>query len=95
MGPKKALAAEEGEEIKKSLEFLTEEISVVKLQQKAILDLVEEVKALRIQNPEKDRGLVHLESRVAELEQYTRMNEVIVTGLCIKPHQKRIHSCVL
>lgn len=85
MGPKKALTAEEGDDIKKSLDFMSGEISVVKLQQKAILDLVEEVKALRIQNAEKDRRLVQLESRVAELEQYTRVNNVIVTGLRIKP----------
>ncbi|CAL8402585.1 unnamed protein product [Gadus morhua 'NCC'] len=85
MGPKKALTAEEGEDIKKSLDFLSEEISVVSKQQKSILDLVEEVKALRIQNAEKDRRLVHLENRVAGLEQYTRVNDVIVTGLNIKP----------
>lgn len=85
MGPKKVLSAEEGDDIKKSLEFMTEEISAVKLQQKAILDLVEEVKALRIQNAEKDRRLAYLENRVADLEQYTRMNDVIITGLRIKP----------
>ncbi|KAL3966351.1 heterogeneous nuclear ribonucleoprotein R [Sarotherodon galilaeus] len=80
MGPKKVLSAEEGDDIKKSLEFMTEEISAVKLQMKAILDLVEEVKALRIQNAEKDRRLA-----VADLEQYTRINDVIITGLRIKP----------
>lgn len=85
MGPKKVLSAEEGDDIKKSLEFMTEEISTVKLQQKAILDLVEEVKALRIQNAEKDRRLAYLENRMADLEQDTRMNDVIITGLRIKP----------
>ncbi|KAG8014398.1 hypothetical protein GBF38_017552 [Nibea albiflora] len=49
MGPKKALTAEEGNDYK-SLDFLSEEISIVKLQQKSILDLVEEMKALRNQN---------------------------------------------
>ncbi|KAJ8393943.1 hypothetical protein AAFF_G00054760 [Aldrovandia affinis] len=83
--PKKNLAAEELEDIKRSLDFLTEEISDVKLQQKTILELVEEVKALRIQNAEKDRRLDYLENRVADLEQYTRMNDIIVTGLRIKP----------
>ncbi|CAM4548702.1 unnamed protein product [Leuciscus chuanchicus] len=82
---KKALTAMEGDDIKKSLEFMTEEISAVKLQQKSILDLVEEVKALRIQNAEKDRRLVYLESRVADLEQHTRINDVVITGLRIKP----------
>lgn len=47
--------------------------------------MLEEVKALQIQNAEKDRRLVYLERRVAELEQYTRVNDVIVTGLRIKP----------
>ena len=37
---------------------MTEEIFAVKLQQKAILDLVEEVKALRIQNGKKNQYLV-------------------------------------
>ncbi|KAJ8408799.1 hypothetical protein AAFF_G00246170 [Aldrovandia affinis] len=83
--PKKNLAAEELEDIKRSLDFLTEEVSDVKLQQKTILELVEEVKALRIQNAEKDRQLDYLENRVADLEQYTRMNDIIVTGLRIKP----------
>lgn len=79
------MTAEEGDELKKTLEFLAEEISAVKQQQKGILELVEEVKALRIQNAEKDRRLAELENRVAELEQYSRINDVIVTGLRIKP----------
>lgn len=85
MGPKKTLTAEEGDDIKKSLDFLSEEISVVRAQQKSIMDLVEEVKALRFQNAEKDRRLLQLENRVAELEQHTRINDVIITGLHIKP----------
>ncbi|KAI9525221.1 hypothetical protein NQZ68_009901 [Dissostichus eleginoides] len=85
MGPKKTIAAEEVEDIKKSLDFLAEEISADRLQQKNILDLVKEVKDLRIQNAEKDKRRTYLESRVEDLEQYTRMNNVIVTGLNIKP----------
>lgn len=85
MPPKKAMTAEEGDELKNTLEFLAEEISAVKQQQKGLLGLLEEVKALRIQNAEKDRRLVELENRVADLEQYSRINDVIVTGLRIKP----------
>ncbi|KAI4794798.1 hypothetical protein KUCAC02_031831, partial [Chaenocephalus aceratus] len=85
MGPKKTIAAEEVEDIKKSLDFLAEDISAVRLQQKNILDLVKEFKDLRIQNAEKDKRITYLESRVEDLEQYTRMNNVIVTGLNIKP----------
>lgn len=82
VGLKKALTAKEGDDIKKkkSLDFMTEEISV-KIKQKAILELVEVVKALRIQNAE---CLAYLENR--GLEQYTRMNYAIITGLHIKPH---------
>lgn len=54
MGPKKSLMAEEVEDIKKSLNFIMEEVSAVRLQQKSIMDLVGEVKALRVLNEEKD-----------------------------------------
>ncbi|CAJ1079909.1 hypothetical protein NQZ68_021763 [Xyrichtys novacula] len=53
--------------------------------QKSILDLVEEVKALRLLNAEKDKRITYLEGRVADLEQYTQVNDVIITGLKIKP----------
>lgn len=85
MPPKKAMTAEEGEDLKQTLEFLAGEISAVKQQQKDILALVEEVKVLRIQNAEKDRRVAELENRVVELEQYSRITDVIVTGLRIKP----------
>ncbi|XP_046905560.1 uncharacterized protein LOC124487346 isoform X2 [Hypomesus transpacificus] len=77
-------AMEDLEEIKKSLDFLSGETSAIRLQQKSILDLVEEVKALRLLNEEKDKRIAVLENRVADLEQYTRMNDVI-TGLRVKP----------
>lgn len=60
-------------------------MSVVKKQQITIFNLVEEVKALRLQNTEKEKGLVLLETKVVKLEEYTRLNEVIVTGLRNKP----------
>lgn len=70
---------------KRPWSFRAEEISVVKQQQKGLLKLLKELKALRIQNAEKDRRLVEMENRGADLEQYARINNVIVTGLCIKP----------
>ncbi|KAK5910563.1 hypothetical protein CesoFtcFv8_004387 [Champsocephalus esox] len=85
MGPKKTQSAEEVDEIKKSLDFLAGEISAVRLQKKGTLDLVEEVKILQIQNAEKDKRLEYLENRVEDLEQYTRINDVIITGLKVKP----------
>lgn len=86
MPPKKYPArAEEVDDIKRSLDMLTEEVSVVRQQQKTIMSLVEEVKALRLQNIEKDKRIMSLENRVADLEQYTRMNDIILTGLVVKP----------
>lgn len=85
MAPKKVPTVEEMEDIKKSLDFLGEEVSAVRLQQRNILDMVEEIKALRLQNIEKEKRIVFLENRVADLEQYTRINDIIVTGLQMKP----------
>ncbi|CAL8363306.1 unnamed protein product [Boreogadus saida] len=74
MGPKKAFTAEEAEEIKRSLDFLSEEVAAMRKQQRDILDLAGEIKVLRLQSKEK-----------SDLEQYTRINNVIVTGLHVKP----------
>lgn len=46
MGPKKS----------EEFEFLTEEASAVRLQQKSILDVEEEVKVLHVENAEKVPG---------------------------------------
>lgn len=43
---------------------------------------------------EKDRRLANLESRVDDLEQYTRINSVIVTGLQIKL-RSQLEWCML
>jgi len=70
MGSKKNPALEDFEEIRKSMDFLSGETSAIRLLQKSILDLVEEVKALRLLNEEKDKRIAVLENRVADLEQY-------------------------
>lgn len=87
MGPKKnlTLTTEEVDDIKKSLDFLSEEVSAVRTQQKNILKLDDEVKVLRLQNAEKDKWLAYLENRVADLEQYTRINDTVITGIPINP----------
>lgn len=76
---------EEGDELRKALESLNEDVADIRKDQKKILELFEEVKKLRKENQEKDRMIVELEKRVDDLEQYTRMNDVIITGLQIKP----------
>ncbi|KAL3045288.1 hypothetical protein OYC64_013533 [Pagothenia borchgrevinki] len=77
MAPRKsANLPDEVEEIKKSLDFLSAEIKTVAAQQNKIMELMGE-----IQNIEKDKKITFLENRVADLEQYTRMNDLIISGL--------------
>lgn len=68
-------------EIRNLLEFLAQNISAVKKWQNDILDIFEEAKALLVMNGTKDQHLVEWESRNAELQQWSRIEDVIVTGL--------------
>lgn len=74
--------AEEIDDIKVTLDYLKTQLTEVKEQQIHILDLVKEVQSLRIQNAEMDTKIVQL---VADLAQYSRMNDIIITGLTVKP----------
>lgn len=78
MAPKK-------DNIQASLDFISKEIAAIKNEQATIKELVAEVKARRLENEKKDRQMAYLEYRVAELEQYTRINDVVITGLQVKP----------
>lgn len=76
MPPKKNVEKknEEVEEIKKSLDFMSEEIITTSAQQKMIMDLMGEIKELKRQNVEKDKKISLWECQVADLEQSLRMN---------------------
>lgn len=65
------------------LDFLFEEVTVVKMQLKQLLDWWN-TKPLHIQNTKKDKRIVDLKRRVDGLEQYSRLNDVVTTGLQIK-----------
>lgn len=67
-------------EIKKTLEFLAQKISAVKKWQNDILDIVEEAKALLVMN-----ATMEWESCNAELQPWSRIEDVIVTGLGTEP----------
>lgn len=76
MGPKKIGSAEEvNDDTKKSLDFLSEEITNLKLQQKVTFEMVEEEKVLHHQHIEKDTRITFLENRAADWVQYTGMND--------------------
>lgn len=57
------------------------EITTISKQQKLIMDMMSEIKELKRQCAEKDKTMCLLECRVADLEQYSRINDVIVSGL--------------
>ncbi|KAK7888646.1 hypothetical protein WMY93_024206 [Mugilogobius chulae] len=72
--------AEDMEEVKKSLNFLTAELSSV-VKQKDLLNLIDEVRQLKDTIKEKDKKIEELQRRVDDFEQYTRMEDLVVTGL--------------
>ncbi|MED6253128.1 hypothetical protein ATANTOWER_022912 [Ataeniobius toweri] len=82
IGPKKKYPAKQIENVKKTLDFLMSELLAFRLHeetfQKTILQLLEEVKCLRVRNAGKDGPLVFVETQVAELKQCSRINDVII-----------------
>lgn len=78
---KEMFAADDMEEIKRSLNFVTAELSTVTSQQKRLLELLDEVKTLKTLLTEKDRKISALEQRVDDLEQYTRREDLVLSGL--------------
>lgn len=73
------------EELRKSLDFMSAELKQVTKQLRALPELVSEVRQLKKVIEDKDKTIVELERRVHDLEQYTRMEDVIISGLNIKP----------
>lgn len=89
MPPKKApinpQVEDDNEEIRKSLNFMSEELTKVTKQLTVLTELVSEVKQLKNLVKERDKTINDLERRINDLEQYTRMDDVIITGLDVKP----------
>ncbi len=79
MPPKKISSVVEDklEEIRKSLNFMSDELSKVAKQQTMLLDLMDEVKQLKNLVKEKDKKIEGLERRIDELEQYTRLEDLM------------------
>lgn len=69
------------EEIRKSLNFMSDELSKVVKEQAMLLDLMDEVKQLKNLVKEKDKKIDGLERRIDDLEQYTRMEDLTINGL--------------
>lgn len=83
MAPKKS---DELDEIRRSLNSLSADIGEMAKQLTTLVELVEEVKLLRMAVKEKDKKISDLEKRVDDLEQYSRMDDLLISGLETK-HQ--------
>ena len=73
------------EELKASLNLMGDELATINKQQRTIINLMSEIKDLKMVNEDQQNKINSLETRVSDLEQYTRRNDVIITGLVIKP----------
>lgn len=69
------------EEIRKSLSSLAEDVKTVAKQQDTLMELINEIKLLKNIVKEKDKKIDDLERRIDELEQYTRKDDLIISGL--------------
>ncbi|KAL7380709.1 hypothetical protein ABVT39_022653 [Epinephelus coioides] len=72
-------------ELRKSVELMGHQMEAMTSKQDTLMDMIKEIKELKKPNEEKDTKIAQLESRLSDVEQYTRMNDVIVTGLPTRP----------
>ena len=73
------------DELKKSLDFQSGELSNINKKLTVITEMMAEIKELKTQNIEKDMKIAALEKRLDDCEQYSRINDLIVSGLKTKP----------
>lgn len=76
--------AEDVEDIKKSLDFMSQEITKVAKQQTTLKEIMDEFKQLKALIQEKDKKIDHLEQRIDELEQYARLDDLLISGFEIQ-----------
>ncbi|KAL7374451.1 hypothetical protein ABVT39_000830 [Epinephelus coioides] len=73
------------EDLKNAVNMMSDELAKKGNQQLTITNLMNEIKKLKKQNEEQTNKIKFLKNRVSDLEQYLRMNDVIITGMMIKP----------
>ena len=77
------------EELKAAMNMMSSEMATLTKQQSIITELLEEIKRLKLQNGEQQKRIVDLEDRVSDLEQYSRINDVIISGFEVRPQSYR------
>ena len=91
MPPKKDPKAVQDADILEQLKMLSKKVDSIGAKQDSmqskqdqIANLVKEVQLLREESARKDEKIRNLEDRVHDLEQYTRKDDLIITGLRVK-----------
>lgn len=82
---------DELEDIKRSLNLMLQEISTTSKDQRKIMDLMKNEELKRL-NDEKDKLISLVETRVANMGQFSRINDVIITGLDINTYDRAVAS---
>ena len=73
------------EELKRALDFQSGELSNITKKLEVITEMMVEIKELKQQNIDKDKQIADLERRLDDCEQYSRINDLIVSGLKTTP----------
>ena len=73
------------DDLKTTVEMMSANVETMMKQQAIITDLMGEVKKLKRQNIDQEKKIINLENRLDSLEQYSRMNDVIISGLKVRP----------
>lgn len=72
-------------DLKTSINFMGQQLGTIADQQRTIMGLMTDMQELRMKYEEQQKRINFLETRVADLEQYTRINDVIISGIPLKP----------
>ena len=81
MGPRQQKNYDDICEIKESLAAVHSKLEEIFECRKDINKLLEKIETVSRENREKDEKIKQLESRIEDLEQHSRINDIIITGL--------------
>lgn len=73
------------EELKASINMMGQQLGTISEQQRTIMGLMKKIQELKKLTEDQQNRINFLETRVADLEHYTRTNDVIISGLPLKP----------
>lgn len=73
------------QELKTSINIMGQQLGTISEQQCTIMGLMKNTQEFKRLNDEQKIRINFLETRVADLKQYSRINDVIISGMPLKP----------